>query len=111
MYKIKIDTSNRYEKSAELVFVEKDSEKVIAGEVGDIDIIPAIKEILEKNGLKITDISEFIANPGPGSFTGLKMGVTAINVLNWALGKKKITELSCPNYGGEPNISLPKDKL
>ncbi len=111
MYKIKIDTSKRYEKSVELLIIENNVEKVLAGEVGDIDIVSTIKDILEKNNLKPQSISEFIAYPGPGSFTGLKMGVTAVNVLNWALGKKEVTELTYPIYGGEPNISLPKDTL
>ena len=45
-------------------------------------------------------------NKGPGSFTGIKIGVTIANVLNWALGKKKISELVVPDYGREPNITV-----
>jgi len=67
-----------------------------------------VAAILEKRGLKISDVAEFEAFKGPGSFTGLKMGVTAVNVFNWALGRKKVSELSYPEYGSEPNISKPK---
>lgn len=100
MYKILIDSAKRYEKSVKLV--EKDD--LVAEKTGDIDLNVAIKEILDENKLKISDISEFKVNPGPGSFTGLKIGVTVVNVLNWALGKKKINELTYPEYGSEPNI-------
>ena len=55
--------------------------------------------------LKAKDITEYESNPGPGSFTGLKIGTTIANVFNWALGKKKINELALPEYGREPNIT------
>ena len=54
------------------------------------------------------DIDVIKANPGPGSFTGLKIGVTVANILNWALGKKKFSEMMLPEYGSEPNIHQTK---
>ncbi len=100
MRKILIDTSKRYEKSVRLF---KD-DKLVGEKLGDIDINVSIRELLRKARLKLKDIDKIEANPGPGSFTGLKIGVTVANVLNWALGKKKISELSYPKYGSEPNI-------
>ena len=100
MYKILIDAAKRYEKSVKLV----KGEEGVAEKSGDIDIVVAIKEILTKHSLKLKDIDEFEANPGPGSFTGLKIGVTIANTLNWALGKKKSKDLTLPKYGSEPNI-------
>lgn len=101
-YKIYIDTTERYSKEVKLVEVVGDKEKKIDGITGDLDTVSAIKEILEKNSLKPEDVEEFEPNTGPGSFTGIKIGVTISNILNWALGKEK--KPYKPNYGKEPNI-------
>jgi len=108
MYKIKIDASKRREKEVTLVELKGNTEAVVAEKKGDIDIVVAIKELLEENNIPIDNIDEFISNLGPGSFTGLKIGATIANVLNWALGKKTIKELSVPEYGRDPNITLKK---
>jgi tRNA A37 threonylcarbamoyltransferase TsaD len=106
MYKILIDSTERYEKSVKLV---KSGDVVVAEKKGDIDIISTIAQILKNNELNPKDIELYEVSPGPGSFTGLKIGTTVANVLNWALGKKKSNELTYPNYGREPNITLKKD--
>lgn len=108
--KIYIDSSKRDEKKVSLVKVSDGIESVMDEKTGDIDVVSSIKEILSKNNLDLKDISEFVPNLGPGSFTGLKIGVTVANVFNWLLGRKNIDELYIPEYGGEPNISEPKRK-
>jgi len=108
--KIYIDSSERYAKKVSLVEIEGDVENILCIEEGEIDIVSSIKKLLVKNNLKLEDISEFVPNLGPGSFTGLKVGVTISNVLNWLLGKKDLKGLDTPEYGGEPNISKPKRK-
>ncbi len=100
MYKIYIDTTERFNKS---VVLKEDGVEVDKLQ-GDIDIADSIQKILAKNDLQIEDIEEFIPNPGPGSFTGIKIGITMANVLNWVLGKKKMEELAKPRYGKLPNI-------
>ncbi|MCK4588407.1 tRNA (adenosine(37)-N6)-threonylcarbamoyltransferase complex dimerization subunit type 1 TsaB [Candidatus Woesebacteria bacterium] len=49
-------------------------------------LLPFINEILEKEGKKIKEIKEIEVNTGPGSFTGLRVGVSVANALGWALG-------------------------
>jgi tRNA threonylcarbamoyladenosine biosynthesis protein TsaB len=100
MYKLYLDTTTRYEKSVSL----KKDEKVLGERAGDIDVVSAIKELLAENKLTVQDISEVVPNKGPGSFTGLKVGVTIANILNWINGAKKLDELDMPEYGAEPNI-------
>lgn len=100
MFQILVDTVDRQNRSVKLL---KDK-KVVDFRSGDIDIASAVKEILDKNNLNISKIDEFVSNPGPGSFTGIKIGITFVNVLNWILKKKQILELTKPNYGSEPNI-------
>ena len=105
MYKIYIDTTQRFSNTLSLVEKKGINEKVLEETKGDIDINYEIKKVLKKHRLKPEDILEFSVNPGPGSFTGIKIGITISNVLNWALNKKSQDELVYPNYGKEPNIS------
>lgn len=100
MYKIYIDTTIRYKKRVALV--KDDTE--ISTRKGKIDIVTSIREILEEKNLELEDIEEIIPNPGPGSFTGIKIGVTIANVINWVTRKKPIEKLAKPEYGKSPNI-------
>ena len=103
LYKILIDTRNRDCRSVSLF----KGDVVLAERVGDIDIVPAIKDLLERAKLRVSDISEFDPHSGPGSFTGLKIGYTVANILNWINGRE-LSEVKIPDYGGEPNISVGK---
>lgn len=49
-------------------------------------LLPFIKETLEKQGKSPSDIKEIEVNTGPGSFTGLRVGVSVANALGWSLG-------------------------
>jgi tRNA threonylcarbamoyladenosine biosynthesis protein TsaB len=106
-YKIYLDSTKRYEKRVVLVEFVDDKEKVLGEKSGDIDLVVSIKELLEANKLEVPEIAEVVPNLGPGSFTGLKIGVTVANVINWLNGKK-IKDLDVPNYGRPPNITLKK---
>ncbi len=47
-----------------------------------------IKEMLDSLELKPTDIDEILCVNGPGSFTGLRVGVTIAKTFAWGLNKK-----------------------
>ncbi|MFC1700445.1 hypothetical protein ACFLZ4_02275 [Patescibacteria group bacterium] len=98
-YQILINTAVRREKEVKLM----DGDKEVGKRSGDIDIVSSIKDLLDENNLKPSD-AEYIPNLGPGSFTGLKVGVTISNILNLIFGRKNIGELDLPEYGSEPNI-------
>ena len=51
-------------------------------------LLPFIDELLKKRSVTIRDISEIEVETGPGSFTGLRVGISVANVLGWALGAK-----------------------
>ena len=119
MYKIYIDTTERYNKSVKIVETgEMDTnvpnfEKTVDSEKGDIDIISTLAKLLNKNKIHVSEVLEVIPNQGPGSFTGIKMGITDANIINWALNYDKEQDLQniyTPNYGAEPNITPPKKK-
>lgn len=49
-----------------------------------------VSNILSKNNIKIEDIDKFFVAVGPGSFTGIRIGVTCAKVMAWALKKDVI---------------------
>ena len=46
------------------------------------NLIPGIKEILQKNNLEISDLNFVAINEGPGSWTGLRIGFATIKVFS-----------------------------
>jgi L-threonylcarbamoyladenylate synthase len=48
-------------------------------------VLPLIEELLVTRGLKLSDIGEIRVNLGPGSFTGLRVGVAIANILGTLL--------------------------
>lgn len=81
--KLFIDTSDSKE-----VIIKLDNEEYKAGskEKKAQKLLPFIKETLEKKGKKLEDLKEIKVNTGPGSFTGLRVGVSVANALGWTLG-------------------------
>jgi tRNA threonylcarbamoyladenosine biosynthesis protein TsaB len=87
-----------------------------------------LKELLSKNSFDWPDIQGIICFKGPGSFTGLRIGLTVANTLAYGLNipiisstgakwqSKAIKQLlagkneviTMPEYGREANITLPK---
>lgn len=65
-----------------------DGEKVVAEAEGP-DTLTLIEGILKEQGLPLKDLEEVASFPGPGSYTGLKVGAAIANALNFTLGKKK----------------------
>ncbi len=65
-------------------------------------ILPMIDEILKKHSLKPEDLSEIQVNAGPGSFTGLRIGLAIANALSFVLkipvNGKKVGKIILPVY-------------
>lgn len=53
----------------------------LTGGTFSAQLVPQIAELLKKHGLKKVDIGAFIVVSGPGSFTGLRVGLAAIKAL------------------------------
>ncbi|MDP3730786.1 MAG: tRNA (adenosine(37)-N6)-threonylcarbamoyltransferase complex dimerization subunit type 1 TsaB, partial [Candidatus Omnitrophota bacterium] len=51
-------------------------------------LVPSIDRVLKKAKLKIKDVDVFAISVGPGSFTGLRIGVTTVKGLAYSLKKK-----------------------
>jgi tRNA threonylcarbamoyladenosine biosynthesis protein TsaB len=48
-------------------------------------VLSLIKQILKKNKKTLKEITEIKVETGPGSFTGLRVGLAVVNTLGWAL--------------------------
>src|SRR6202790_159410 len=59
----------------------------LAGGAFSAQLVPQIAALLEKRGYRRTDLGAFAVASGPGSFTGLRVGLAAIKALAEALQK------------------------
>ena len=94
------------------------------------NILAFIKEVIEENGDNLNNLTGICVFSGPGSFTGLRIGITVANSLadglnipivsvsgeyeNWySSAKEKLLQgqnekLVMPIYGKEANITKPR---
>ena len=81
--KLYIDTSDR-----EKITIGFDGEmfETEAKKEKSQKLLPFIDETLKKKGKDIKDITEIEVETGPGSYTGLRVGVSVANAIGWALG-------------------------
>ena len=57
-------------------------------------LLKTIHSLLHEAGWTLDDIDAFAVTRGPGSFTGLRIGLTTLKTLAWALGKPFIAVTS-----------------
>jgi tRNA threonylcarbamoyladenosine biosynthesis protein TsaB len=92
------------------------------------DLLKHIKNILNDNGFNWGDVTGIGIFEGPGSFTGLRIGITVANTLSdglnipivgasgsdWAdkavdrLKNNENDKIVLPNYGSDAKITTPK---
>lgn len=58
-------------------------QKVMAAE----QLLPNIDEMLNEQNLSISDFDQFVCTVGPGSFTGIRIGINTVRTLAYALNK------------------------
>ncbi len=100
------------------------------------ELLPNIDKLLKNNKIKPEQLKWVAVNLGPGSFTGLRVGISTANTFGYGLnipviGKSKLTgdiksrieallklkttkktfEQVLPEYGRPPRITKPKNKL
>lgn len=64
--------------------------------------LPMIEKLLNQNSIDLKDINQIMVNTGPGSFTGLRVGMSIANTLGFflriSINGKKIGKLAQPQY-------------
>jgi tRNA threonylcarbamoyladenosine biosynthesis protein TsaB len=92
MLLLAIDTSGKHGSIALAQCEPQGEAKIIevvplTGGTFSAQLVPQIAALLEKHGFTKGDIGAFAAASGPGSFTGLRVGLAAIKALAEVLGK------------------------
>lgn len=70
-----------------------------------VSLLPAVEELLTESGLTLGDMDYFSANVGPGSFTGIRIGVCTANAFGYVFNKP-LLPLTTFIAGGEEGENL-----
>lgn len=93
-----------------------------------LTILSKITELLKRNSIDFDDLKGVVGFKGPGSFTGLRIGLTVANTLAYGLKipivgsdaegwiqdgiarlqRKENEQVVLPGYGRGPNVTRPK---
>lgn len=78
----------------------------------DQDVFGALLESLNASNKSVKDITSIEVFTGPGSFTGLRVGIAIANALSFSLNipinHQPPGTIIEPNYGAPPSITPPK---
>ena len=103
MNTIHINTTNSKEITIRLLVGEnsfEESSQIMRDKPGETLIL--IDRLCKKAGITVQEIKKIYVERGPGSFTGLRVGVAVANALSFALGipvnDKHLGELEEPQY-------------
>lgn len=94
-----IDTSSNTEI---IVGIDKDGKRDVKTKTVDKRkaqvVLPLIQELLKSHSLTSSDLDAIEVNQGPGSFTGIRVGITIANTLS--------KELQIPINGKNPGTII-----
>jgi len=75
------------------------------------EIVPAVDRVMQRAGLGRTDVDAVAVSEGPGSFTGLRVGVACAKMLAYALGWRAVgvpsLEVLAQNVGRAEGVCCP----
>jgi tRNA threonylcarbamoyl adenosine modification protein YeaZ len=72
-----------------------------------VTLLPALEDMLENNGVSLSEIDVFCSVVGPGSFTGIRIGVSTVKALAYAFDKKvlQVTSFDVLAYN-KPSVKV-----
>lgn len=81
-----IDTSNSFIN----IYIVRDNEVLIKKKYHTLkdmanSIMPLIRECFNEVGFKVNNIDKIFVTIGPGSFTGIRVGITVAKTISWSL--------------------------
>ena len=101
MNELMIDTSDNKKTIVELL-IDGKAYSISSKKTRSSNLLPLILKLLKKHDLGLSEIKKIRVNRGPGSFTGIRVGVSVANtiaaVLNIPINGKKVGELVEPKY-------------
>jgi len=95
--------------------IDADDDRVLASESREIGrghaehLLPIIDGVMKKAGVKFNDVDRFAVTVGPGSFTGLRVGLSAAR--GFGLVTKKPVVLSFAWLVSAPSSSATRDSM
>lgn len=69
-----------------------------------VSVMPTIEELLAKIDIKPSDVDAIAVSEGPGSYTGLRIGVTVAKSLAWSLKKPLVGVSSLKVLAANANL-------
>lgn len=95
---LSVDTSKSNRIHVQLIMGQKKLNEESYQQYGSQVLLNLITKLLKKTKLDLKDLDEIKVETGPGSFTGIRVGVSVANALGFALnipvnGKKMETAL------------------
>jgi tRNA threonylcarbamoyladenosine biosynthesis protein TsaB len=81
-----IDTSNNKEVTVVLKMDEKEfvSKQLLNHRKAQV-VLPLVENLLKEHKLELKDLTDIEVNAGPGSFTGVRVGISIANALGYLL--------------------------
>jgi tRNA threonylcarbamoyladenosine biosynthesis protein TsaB len=81
-----IDTSNNKEVTVVLKMDEKEfvSKQLLNHRKAQV-VLPLVENLLKEHKLELKDLTDIEVNVGPGSFTGIRVGISIANALGYLL--------------------------
>ena len=80
--------------SIALVSCKENLIEYLDGKITSKEILIKIDKLLRKSNLKISNIKEILVDLGPGSYTGIKIGLSVIKAINFEKNIKIFTSNS-----------------
>lgn len=100
--KLYIDSSDNKKTRVSVAIDGKKSYREESLSYASQNVLKLVREILRDNSVKPSQISSIFVNKGPGSFTGLRVGISVANTLgyflNIPLNGEKAGVLVVPQY-------------
>ena len=101
MYTVGIDTSHRFL----LVALIRDDELLDSVQLECFKhqseyLIPEVQKLLRKHELEVNDIDNWVVTRGPGSYTGVRIGMTMVKVIGSLMHKNVYTLSTLQLYAG-----------
>ena len=101
MYTVGIDTSHRFL----LVALIRDDQLIDQVQLECFKhqseyLIPQVSELLERHQLEVNDIDSWVVTRGPGSYTGVRIGMTMVKVIGSIMKKNVYTLSTLQLYAG-----------